>query len=135
MRIRKIAEAQLHALCSELGPDDDLDPHGRHRPSTRRQAPRKTLQLCGQVARTLSALLAESADDALRDLEVVSVLPAPHSARLLVTVAPTACSKCTTNQAELSLERARGRLRTEVAAAVRRRRAPELVFCVVSPMA
>ena len=48
---------------------------------------RKALQLCGEVGRTLSQVLAwESGDDLLRDVVVDSVTPAPDSSRLLVIV-------------------------------------------------
>jgi ribosome-binding factor A len=132
MSIRKISKVDLLALCSELGSEDGLDPCDEVR-SRRRQAPRKTLQLCGQVARTLAAVLAESGDDQLRDLTVVSVAPAPSCARLLVTVAPAPwADPGAADRAAARLEHARSRLRTEVAAAVRRRRTPDLVFRIVT---
>jgi ribosome-binding factor A len=132
MTIRKISRAELRALCSEVGPDDGLDPRYQRRQGSAPRTSRKTLQLCNAVARTLAAVFAESADDVLREMVVEAVAPAPSSARLLVTVSAADPAGPSPDQAAECLERARGRLRTEVAAAVRRRRAPDLVFRVVT---
>lgn len=120
---------EMQSLASDLGPDDGLAPRAIVTHEPRGRSNRKTLQLCGEVERTLNAVLAgECGDDLLRDVTVVSVVPAPHAARLLVTVSlPEAVPP---EQVLQRLDRARGRLRSEVAAAVRRRRAPELVFRV-----
>jgi hypothetical protein len=134
MGIRKISRRELLAACSDPGPEDGLDPrtHGRSEP--RKVPNRKALQLCGQVARTLAAVLAgECGDDVLRDLRVESVVPAPNAGRLLVTVSLAALADPgAADRAAGRLEHARGRLRSEVAA-VHRRRAPDLVFRVVTP--
>ena len=47
---------------------------------------RKDLQLCRQVADTLSLALGDCGDDCLRDLHVVRVVPAPDASQLLVIV-------------------------------------------------
>ena len=96
-------------------------------------ANRKALLLCGEAERTLSAVLAgECGDDVLRNLVVASVQPAPTSARLLVTVyAATPIEGVDAPAILARLERARGLLRTEVASALHRRRAPDLMFRVV----
>ena len=49
---------------------------------------RKALQLCGQVAETLSLVFDDSGDATLQNLLVQSVVPWPTSARVLVTVIP-----------------------------------------------
>src|SRR5438132_6221067 len=74
--------------CTEKGPADGMDP--RLDAFTRRHVVnRKAMQLCKQVAQTLGSVLSgECGDDRLRDLLVDSVLPAPDSTRLLVTVYP-----------------------------------------------
>src|SRR4051812_24793608 len=95
-------------------------------------AQRKALQLCSQVAQTLhGALQGECGDDCLRDLLVEAVEPFPNAGRLLVTVSlsPAAAAVPLAEILE-HLERARGLLRSEVAAAVCRRKVPELVFRV-----
>jgi ribosome-binding factor A len=135
MTIRKISRAELSAACNDPWPEDGLDTRRHWREQSSRPPNRKAMQLCSEAARTLSAVLAgESGDDVLRDLVVESVVPASSSARLLVTVslAHQADAEAVRIAGEC-LEHARGRLRTEVAAAVRRRRAPDLIFRIVTP--
>lgn len=102
---------------------------------------RKRLQLCGQVARTLAQVLAEEDDDVLRELDVVSAEPCPDGGRIIVTVAPFLAAEEIAGDAGIGerydpvtiLERlasASGRLRSEVAASITRRRAPHLSFRV-----
>jgi ribosome-binding factor A len=119
-------------LSADTAPDDGLDP--RHdRRGGRPAGKRKALQLCREVERTLSAVLAgECDDDLLRDLVVLSVVPAPNAVRLLVTVALRASAGVPVEEALRRLLRAAGHLRSEVAAAVSRRKAPELAFRVVA---
>jgi len=60
-------------------------------------------------------------------------VPAPYASRLLVAVAPSPAPEAVEVAAVLErLDRVRGRLRTEVAAAVHRRKAPDLTFRVVN---
>jgi ribosome-binding factor A len=117
--------------CSEIGPDDGTDPRDWTKDCSRRPPGRKALQLCRQAAEALRAALAGCHDEVLSGLAVVGVVPAPHAGRLLATVAaePSAAEH---DAAEVlaRLGRATGWLRTEVAAAVHRRKAPELVFRV-----
>jgi ribosome-binding factor A len=122
----------LHSSCDEIGPEDGLDPRTFFRPSARKRTNRKALQMCGQIAQTLSSVLAwESGDDLLRNLWVESVEPAPDSTRVLVTVcAPVAVEGVEAGLILERLHRASGKLRTEIAAAIHRKRVPELVFRV-----
>lgn len=91
---------------------------------------RKSHQLCAQVFDTLSQLIGgESADDVLQSLTVLDVAPAPDSSQLLVQVGPlTSEVTLTTVEVTAALDRAAGWLRTEVAAAITRKRAPRLAF-------
>ena len=94
--------------------------------------PRKTLQLCRQIAETLNAVLSgESRDELLQTLFVESVVPAPDVAQMLVTV-QTLDSESVFSEADIlsRLQGASGWLRAEVAAAITRKRAPNLVFQV-----
>lgn len=124
------------------------------RRSADRRADQKARQLCRQVFRTLSLALPACDDDLLQDLTVLAVDPAPDGGRLLVTVsAGPAASTATESAAAVGdeplapdeagavpavhvildrLSRAAGMLRSEVAGAIVRKRAPELVFRVVS---
>jgi ribosome-binding factor A len=118
--------------CSDLGPEDGTDPRDWKKDWNARRPGRKALQLCRQVAEALNAALAGCGDAVLSGLQVVSVEPAPHAGRLLVTVA-AAPSAAERDAAVVSahLHRATGLLRSEVAAAVHRRKTPELVFRAV----
>ena len=110
-----------------------------------RKARHKDQQLCRQVAQTLSLALAGCGDALLRDLYVADVVPAPDAGRLLVSVYPmTALTSSGTGQPcdvmsaeQMSqilgrLEAAAPMLRREVASAITRKRAPELLFRVVA---
>lgn len=68
-------------------------------------------------------------DDALAGLVVETVEPAPNASRLLVTLA-TADPATSLPAVLAGLERARGRLRGEVAASISRKKLPDLVFRV-----
>ncbi len=131
MSSRRLSRKDLLSGCDALGPGDGQDPRYDSSGAGRRPG-RKTLQLCGQVAETLSGVLAEQADEVLRNLMVVSVTPA-GSGRLLVRVAPSLSAAARDAATILQrLAEAHGRLRSEVAASVHRRKAPDLLFEVVS---
>jgi ribosome-binding factor A len=84
------------------------------------QAQRKVHQLCRQVQRVLSLALAD------RGLFIEEVSPAPDCGRMLVqVVAPEGQSVA---EALGALRREAPQLRTEVAMAISRKRAPELFF-------
>lgn len=100
--------------------------------SSGRQGERKARQFCRQVQRALNLALADQhADDGLNDLFVEDVSPAPDCGHLLVHVVIPA----TQPVAEVlgALRRAAPRLRSEVAMATARKRAPELSFVPSHP--
>jgi len=124
---------QLLSSAAEVGPEDGSDPRRFHDRRGQHGKPpgRKAYQLCGQVAQAVLVILPGLADEVLRDLTVVSVEPAPHSGRLQVTVAGPAPTDATGRHVVCEhLSRAAGLIRSEVASAVNRRKAPELVFQV-----
>ena len=95
----------------------------------------KAKQVCRQVAETLDQVLSgETADDILRNLRVATVVPAPDSSRLFVTLhadlSPAAFDR---NVVEQKLASHTGRLRCEVARAITRRKTPALAFHVIGP--
>ncbi|HEX5241810.1 MAG TPA: hypothetical protein VFW23_01010 [Tepidisphaeraceae bacterium] len=110
----------------------------------RRKSRHKDQQLCRQVAQTLSLALAGCGDALLRDLYVADVVPAPDAGRLLVSVYPmtamapregqpnAATSAEQMSQILARLDAAAPMLRREVASAITRKRAPELLFRVVA---
>jgi ribosome-binding factor A len=135
MSFKKPSQQEILRSCDEAGPEDGADPKTFLRKSTRRVVNRKALQLCSQVARTLNSILAgECGDELLRELAVESVVPAPNSSRLLVTLALSeTASNVDPGQVLARLERAYGLLRSEVAAAVTRKHVPELTFRIARP--
>lgn len=87
----------------------------------------KDLQLCRQVFDALAYALAELDDDIVDDLVLASVVPAPSSSRVQVTLVPSRDDI----DRDVALERVRAyanELREEVAAEITRRHVPELVF-------
>ena len=93
----------------------------------RGQQNRKTLQLCRQVQRALSFAIGEMGDDVLLDVYVEDVQPAPDASRLLVSV-HTQSDPIAVIQ---TLNEHSGRLRSAVAEAITRRKAPELAWQIV----
>ena len=96
------------------------------------QAERKSRQFCRQVQRALNLALADRhADDGVNDLFVEEVSPAPDCGHLLVhVVIPPDRSMA---EALGVLRRDAPRLRSEVAMAITRKRAPELSFVPAFP--
>lgn len=125
----------LSLPCADLHADDG--PGGRPASRSSRSSgnpfnpkpDRKVLQLCGQVRRVLTCALTDGyGDPVLQSITVDAVTPAPDATRLRVTVlAPADVGRAAVER----LGRARGRLRREVAEAIVRKRAPELVFHVI----
>lgn len=126
--------AEGQGLCGEIHPEDGIDPAEYFRPTRKRgSSHRKAKQLCQQVAETLSLVLSGEFDDELRDLQIVSVTPAPDAMQLLVMVAPALLGARLDPQAVYAkLIAAEGKLRSEVAAAVTRKKAPRLTFQFVA---
>jgi ribosome-binding factor A len=100
--------------------------------SSGRQGERKARQFCRQVQRALNLALADrSADDGMNDLFVEDVSPAPDCGHLLVHVVIPADRPIA--EALSALRRDAPRLRSEVAMAITRKRAPELSFVPAFP--
>jgi hypothetical protein len=134
MAPRRVSRNHLIQGCSEPGPGDGLDPR-LDRPDDRGQGVggRKTLQLCGQIARTLSSLLATLGDETLRDLTVRSVTPAAGKGRLLVTLTPApSAPPRTPAEWQAAIGRFAPLARREAAGAIHRRKVPDLTFSLQS---
>lgn len=136
MHHKRVSTKKLQSLscgedgaCGEIHPEDGLDPAEYFRPARKRdQVHRKTKQLCQQVAQTLRLVLGEF-DNELRELQIVSVTPAPDATQLSVLVAPSLPGvKLDADSVRAKLAFAEGRLRSEVAAAITRKKAPKLLF-------
>jgi len=112
--------------------EGDVDPRRYFSTHDHPKPDRKARQLCAQAQETLNATLAgECSDPVLQDLFVARVEPKGSSHRLLVTIELSSTpDSATAAQALERLERARGLLRSAVAAAICRRRTPDLEFRV-----
>lgn len=99
--------------------------------SDSRQAQRKTQQFCRQVERALNLALANSSVAGIGcDLFVDEVSPGPDCGHLLVHIVVQ--DGYSVVDAMNALRRDASRLRSEVAMAIARKRAPELSFVPVS---
>lgn len=134
MKFRKASPEEMLSSCTDIGPDDGVDPRTAFRKPLRRVPNRKALQLCAQVADTLNQVFAwECGDELLEGLLVESVRPAPNSSHLLVTVAlADPAAKIDPATVMQHLQRAYGLLRSEVASAIHRKRVPELTFHIAA---
>lgn len=102
---------------------------GEGREHAPRSDDRKLKQLAREAYRVLSHALGALADPRLESAFLVDVRPAPDAGRLAAQV--SAGGLATVSDVEAALEAARGHLRGELAAALARKRTPELVFEVV----
>ena len=127
--------ARLCALCGELHDDDGVDPRQFFQPTRKRdKAGRKSKQLCRQVQKTLDQVLSgETGDELLGALHIVSVTSADSSALLVTVAADLPADRFDRAQIEARLAEVSGRLRSEVAAAITRKRTPLLVFYLLGP--
>ncbi len=136
MALDKRTREQMLAHCGEIHEDDGVDPREFFKAGRiHKKEDRKAKQLCRQVAETLDQVLSgETGDDVLQGLRVSSIVPAPDSSRLLVTLhADCESEKFDRHQIEQRLVVCRGRLRCEIAASITRKKTPTLVFNVIGP--
>jgi ribosome-binding factor A len=129
-RERRERADEFPDLAAEQSSEDGGDPKKFHEKAWNppKWAGRKSKQLCAQVREALLAALAVCADPVVQAATVGAVQPAPHTGRLLVAVfAPPDVGR---DAVAAGMQRVAGWLRTEVARAIHRRYAPELVFVV-----
>lgn len=135
MSLHNRQREQMLEFCAEIREDDGYDAHRYVKShSGRNKQDRKTLQLCRQVEQTLSLVLSgDFSDELLQSLIVVSVMPAPSASQLLVTVGIPIDQEDTPDPSAVlqRLDSVAGRLRSEVAASISRKRTPRLSFSVV----
>ena len=130
-RLPNQTDDRLSSLRAAAGDDDGLDPRDFFRKENSTQhSDRKSEQLCAQVADTLCRMFGgECGDEVLQALQVLDVASAPDASQLVVLVGPvTNDLQLDPTEVAAALDRAAGWLRTEVAAAITRKRAPRLVF-------
>lgn len=126
---------RLRALCGELHDDDGVDPRDFFRSNRKRdKESRKSKQLCRQVQKTLDLFFSgETGDELLAALRIVSVTSADSAALVVTLVADVPPDHFDRAAIEGRLTKIAGRLRSEVAGAITRKRAPLLVFHVLEP--
>lgn len=90
----------------------------------------KSRQFCRQVQRALNLALADCAIDGIGDLFIYEVVPAPDCGRLVVYVLLPVDQPAANVMA--ALQREAPKLRSEMASAISRKRAPELYFVPVT---
>ena len=124
---------ELLAHCGELREDDCVDPREYFRPTASGGRQRKTRQLCSQVAQALAQILASDFDDdLLLGLTVLAVEPVPNESQLLVILqSDQAETPAAREEIFRRLIAATGFLRSQIAAAITRKRAPQLEFRLV----
>ena len=98
--------------------------------ATDARAARKTKQVCKEVLRTLAYALGASGDEEVQQMVVVAVEPAPDATRLMVTICSPRSTPSDVSRLIARLVALRGPLRAEIAAALQRKRTPELAFRV-----
>jgi ribosome-binding factor A len=125
----------MESLCGELGPEDGTHPRKFFSKESKRSLHKKTYQLCKEIQLTLNLTLAgELNDPLLRELTVFSVEPLPESSDLIVVFSWNGdCSQFDFSKIRLAVQNVSGRLRSEVAQAINRKRVPELSFKLLFP--
>jgi len=121
----------LSTFRAEADADDGADPRDFFKKeSSTKQSGRKSQQLCAQVADSLQHLFGgECGDEVLHAICLIEVSPAPDASQLLVLVGPAVGGAAfSADEVLAALDHASGWLRTEIAAAITRKRAPRLVF-------
>jgi ribosome-binding factor A len=122
----------LSTFRAEVDADDGADPREffKKESCSSGKTGRKAQQLCAQVAETLGQLIGgEGGDEILQALCLIEVSPAPDASQMLVVVGPAlGAATLREDEVQQALDRASGWLRTEIAAAITRKRAPRLVF-------
>lgn len=132
MTFHERTRESLLAFPGEVCAEDVAFLTGRKPRFESRNEGRKAKQLCRQVAGALDLVLGDCRDERLQALHVMSVVPAPHSSRLLVTVSADLAGDEFDPQEILELlDQQTPRLRGEVAASIHRKRVPVLAFQVV----
>ena len=132
MKRKRASRDSMRDMCGDIHEDDCEDPRDFFRTLSHEQPKRdhKTSQLCRQVARTLDLVLGgELCDPVLNGLTVTQVIPTPNASHLLVTLT----SVCDDEPIDVvdaltRLDTVSGQLRTAVAHAITRKRAPRLSY-------
>jgi hypothetical protein len=105
-----------------------------HEISPMKKFDRKTLQLCGQVARALAGCFADCPDPVINQLTVFAVTPKAGTAALEVAVCPAIPGvELDPHDVLPRLRENQGRLQDDVSHAITRKYAPRLTFRMANP--
>ncbi len=99
--------------------------------SRKKQGAWRTASLCAQIQRALETALASMADDRLAGLVVEAVVPDGRVSRMLILLRGVAGSEASSEDIHAALAGAEGRLRSDVAAAIHRKRTPHLHYVLL----
>lgn len=132
-KLRLADETKL--LCAELTPDDGIDPRKYFSRKPKTGSYRKTNQLRKEIELTLSLTLGgELEDPALSNLNIFKVEPIPESGDFLIILEWTSNSRdFQFDKVMLSIKKASGFLRSEVAKSLNRKRVPQLSYRLLIP--
>lgn len=132
---RKVSLRAIASLCDEIGPEDGVDPRHIRRErlgSGKQRKEQKAKQVCKEAEVTVQLALSALLDEALQELRVNRVEPAPDSRRLLVVLeARSNSTHMTEHEAGEALRKVERRLRMDLASALHRKRVPSLTFAFV----
>jgi len=130
MKIKNNWLDEAALLCGELSSDDGLDPRLWNKRLSRKVDNRKSSQLCSEVRRVLSLVLAnELKDPLLMAVRIVEVSPESTKQQLSIGVkVDEQCSDVREDQVMKSLAGIQGYLRSIIAESVHRKRVPALNF-------
>lgn len=126
--------SNIHECCQILHEDDGVDSRRYFQPSQSDERKRKSIQLCGQVAKLLNAAFVGWESPILAALFVVRVVPAPTLSRLEAVVDATQVSSdVSSHDIWAELGRAHRALRMAVAEGITRKYVPDLTFRLAAP--
>lgn len=126
--------SNIHECCQILHEDDGVDPRRYFQPPQSDERKRKSIQLCGQVAKLLNAAFVGWEGPILAALFVVRVVPAPTLSRLEAVVDATQVpSDVSSHDICAELDRAHRALRMAVAEGITRKYVPDLTFRLAAP--
>lgn len=130
MNISKKIREEMTKLCGSICEDDGRDPREFHETKIERKESDQYRheRLCQQVAHTLALVLPESVEEPIRHLQINSVVCGQNTSVLKVKLALPNCNHEQQTALLESLKSQEGWLRSEVAAAITRKRVPRLAF-------
>ena len=130
MKEQKPSMEILRQLCGEIRDDDGIDPREFRKEERSRKNSSRDRQLCAQTRRCLDFVLPELLlARGVTCCEVSSVEPVRDASRMSVIISVRLDQLSVAREA---ISQLRGRLRSEVAKSIHRKRVPDMIFEVVA---